>query len=161
MNRILGLFRVEEKRESLTSAGLVRSCNRYTKLTKQPDTYTLSRCPSLVYLLEKIASNLERFKIKSALFAQNKSYFFVTRFPRPENSRFFLFPYVSCSLERRTSEKRVVFVTEFVTKNVISVTIATNHPRKSLIIRYTSFSYTSPWKVHNFLHREIAQTSLN
>ena len=79
----------------------------------------------------------------------------MTRFQRPENGRFFLFPYVFCSLERGTAEERSDFVTVFVTKNVISVTIATNGQCNSLIISYAYRVQKSPWKVHDILHRKI------
>ena len=49
------------------------------------------------------------------------------------------------------------FVAEFVAKNVIFVTAATNRPCNSLIINYACRVQKSPWKVHEFLHREIAK----
>ena len=48
-----------------------------------------------------------------------------------------------------------IFVTEFVTKNVIFVTAATNRPCNSLIINYAYRVQKSPLKVHDFLHRQI------
>ena len=54
-----------------------------------------------------------------------------------------------------------IFVTVFVTKNVIFVTAATNRPCNSLIINYAYRVQKLPWKVHDILHRKIAQTSSN
>ena len=53
-----------------------------------------------------------------------------------------------------------IFVTEFVAKNVIFVTAATNRHCNSLIINYDYRVQKSPWKVHDFLHREIDACNL-
>ena len=50
-----------------------------------------------------------------------------------------------------------IVVTDFVTKNVIFVTAATNRPCNSLIINYAYRVQKSPWKAHDFLHRKIAK----
>ena len=50
-----------------------------------------------------------------------------------------------------------IFVTEFVANNVIFVTAATNRPCNLLIINYACRVQKLPWKVHDFLHREVNQ----
>ncbi len=48
-----------------------------------------------------------------------------------------------------------VFVTKVGTKNLIFVTIVTNRPYNTLVFRYVFRVQNSPWKVQDFLHREV------
>ena len=90
-----------------------------------------------------------------------KNHFAVTDCRRPRKCHSFSFNPKNRVYITTDEVSDFIFVTEFVTKNVIFVTAATNRPCNSLIINYAYRVQKSPWKVHDILHREIAQTSSN
>ena len=79
----------------------------------------------------------------------------MTDFRRPQKCLSFSFNPKNVVFIMTDEVPDFIFVTEFVTKNVIFVTAATNRPCNSLIINYAYRVKKSPWKVHDFLHREI------
>ena len=93
------------------------------------------------------------------LFEGRKNHFAVTDFWRPRKCHSFSFNPKNRVYITTDEVSDFIFVTEFVTKNVIFVTTATNRPCNSLIINYAYRVQKSPWKVHDFLHREVVGLS--
>ena len=89
------------------------------------------------------------------LFVVQKNHFTVTDFWRPRKCRSFSFNPKNRDFITTDEVSGFIFVTEFVTKNVIFVTAATNRPCNLLIINYAYRVQKSPWKVHDILHREV------
>ena len=91
------------------------------------------------------------------LFEGRKNHFAVTDFRRPRKCLSFSFNPKNMVFITADEVSDFIFVTEFVTKNIIFVTAATNCPCNSLIINYDYRVQKSPWKVHDFLHRQVNQ----
>ena len=89
------------------------------------------------------------------LFEGRKNHFAVTDFRRPRKCLSFSFNPKNRDFITTDEVSNFIFVTEFVTKNVIFVTTATNRPCNSLIINYAYRVQKLPWKVQDFLHREV------
>ena len=90
------------------------------------------------------------------LFGERKNHFAVTDFRRPQKCHSFSFNPKYRDIVTTDEVPDFIFVAEFVAKNVIFVTAATNRPCNLLIIKYTYRVQKSPWKVHDFLHRKVA-----
>ena len=95
---------------------------------------------------------------KDALSRKNKSPF---RDSFPRHSRPFSFNPKNRVYITTDEVSDFFFVAEFVAKNVIFVTAATNRSCNRLIIKYAYRVQKLPWKVHDILHREIAETRSN
>ena len=89
------------------------------------------------------------------LFLGRINHLFATVFKRPRLSNSFSFNPKNRVFITTDEVPDFIFVTVYVTKNVIFVTAATNRPCNLLIINYAYRVQKSPWKVHDFLHREI------
>ena len=89
------------------------------------------------------------------LFGGRKNHFAVTDFRRPQTCLSFSLNPKNRAFNTTDEVSALIFVTVYVTKNVIFVTTATNCPCNLLIINYAYRVQKSPWKVHDFLHRQI------
>ena len=85
------LYSGRRKRWSWESAGIVQSCNRYTKLTIQPYLPTLMSNLSSRENNENANTYLEWLKIGDAHFPGKTCYTFLTRLRESENRPFFSF----------------------------------------------------------------------
>ena len=108
----------------------------------------------------KYGSNLECFKMEMMLFKWMKNHLLATDFQKPRLSHSFSFNPKNRDFITTDEVSDFIFVTEFVTKNVIFVTAATNRPCNSLIINYAYRVQKSPWKVHDLLHRKMKNETL-
>ena len=93
------------------------------------------------------------------LFEERKNHFAVTDFWRPRKCHSFSFNPKNWVYIMTDEVSDFFFVAEFVAKNVIFVTAATNRLCNLLIIRYAYRVQKSPWKVHDILHRKVEYTT--
>lgn len=89
------------------------------------------------------------------LFEGMKNHLIATVFKRPRLSNSFSFNPKNRVFITSDEVSDFIFVTEFVAKNVIFVTVVTNHPCNSLIISNAYRVQKLPWEVHDILHREM------
>ena len=93
------------------------------------------------------------------LFEGMKNHLIATVFKRPRLSNSFSFNPKNRVFITSDEVSDFIFVTEFVAKNVIFVTVVTNHPCNSLIISNAYRVQKLPWEVHDILHREMTSPS--
>ena len=88
-----------------------------------------------------------------------KNHLIVTVSQRPRLSHSFSFNPNNQGFITTDAVSNFIFVTEFVAKNDIIATAATNRPSNSLIISYAYRVQKSPWKVRVLLHRKVEYTT--
>ena len=93
------------------------------------------------------------------LFLGRINHLFVTVFQIPRHSRPFSFNPKNRVYITTDEVSDFFFVAEFVAKNVIFVTAATNRSCNILIIKYAYRVQKLPWKVHDILHREMINSA--
>ena len=85
-----------------------------------------------------------------------KNHLIVTVSQRPRLSHSFSFNPNNQGFITTDAVSNFIFVTEFVAKNDIIATAATNCPSNSMIISYAYSVQKLPWKILDLLHRKVA-----